>query len=139
MKLPRNTAERLQIILNHFSSQIRDYSSDVSKVAELRAVRTLRDGYVQALTTLDVDGLSVNLGTVRFDVDEATETVDEYRSKKFEVKKLSKTKIADRSSVPLSIRFSNDEHSAMKTLAVGCGAKISDVIRSALIYAGVIS
>ena len=45
----------------------------MAKIAELRAVRTLRDGAVQVLQILNVDGLTVKpVHVVEFDVNRAS-------------------------------------------------------------------
>ena len=56
----------------------------------------------------------------------------------FKIDKLSGHRVAKRESTPIGIRFTDDERSALKTVADQHGVKSSDVVRGALIYAGVI-
>lgn len=138
MKIERQKAELLEALLLGHELQIREYAKDVSKVAELRAVRTLRDGVIQTLQTLDVDGLTVSESGASFDVDQASVGVDESGVPKFKVIKFSDKRIPDRETTPICIRFTNEERDAMKAFADRNDAKTSDVVRSALIHAGVI-
>lgn len=139
MKIERQRAELIEALLLHYDKQISEYAEDVSKVAELRAVKTLRDGVVQALQTLDVDGLTVNVSFVSFDVNQASVEVDENGVPKFKIVKSSDKRIPDRETTPIAFRFTDEEREAMKAFADRNDAKTSDVVRSALIYAGVIS
>lgn len=138
MKIKRHNAEKIDIVLKHYCSQISKYSADVSKVAELRAVKTLRDGFVQALEALGVDGLCVNQTGVEFDVDQAAIDETDNVTQKFKIRKFSDKRIPDRESTPICIRFSDDERAAIKSVADKNDVKSSDVVRSALIFAGVI-
>lgn len=73
MKIERNKAEQIKVLIDHYNGRIREYEKDVAKIAELRAVRTLRDGAVQVLQILEVDGLTVKpMYVVEFDVDRAS-------------------------------------------------------------------
>ena len=73
MKIEREKAEQIKVLIDAYNERIREYEKDVSKIAELRAVRTLRDGAVQVLRILDVDGLTVKpVHVVEFDVDRAS-------------------------------------------------------------------
>lgn len=73
MKIERNKAEQIKTLIDAYNGRIREYEKDMSKIAELRAVRTLRDGAVQVLQILEVDGLSVKpVHIVEFDVDRAS-------------------------------------------------------------------
>ena len=139
MKIKRQRAELIEALLLHYDKQISEYAEDVSKVAELRAVKTLRDGVVQALQTLDVDGLTVNVSSVNFDVNQASVEVDENGVPKFKIVKSSDKRIPDRETTPIAFRFTDEERDAMKAFADRNDAKTSDVVRSALIYAGVIA
>ena len=139
MKIERQRAELIEALLLHYDKQISEYANDVSKVAELRAVKTLRDGVIQALQTLDVDGLTVNVSSVIFDVNQASVEVEENGVPKFKIMKSSDKRIPDRETTPIAFRFTDEERDAMKAFAYRNDAKTSDVVRSALIYAGVIA
>ena len=139
MKIERQRAKLIEALLLHYDKQISEYANDVSKVAELRAVKTLRDGVVQALQTLDVDGLAVGESGPSFDVDQASVDVDANGVPKFKVVKSSDKRIPDRETTPIAFRFTDEERDAMKEFADRNDAKTSDVVRSALIYAGVIA
>lgn len=73
MKIEREKAEQIKVLIDAYNERIREYEKDVSKIAELRAVRTLRDGAVQVLQILEVDGLTVKpVHVVEFDANRAT-------------------------------------------------------------------
>ena len=55
MEIEREKAEQIKALVGHYDERIREYEKDVSKVAELRAVRTLRDGAMQVLDILGID------------------------------------------------------------------------------------
>ena len=55
MEIEREKAEQIKVLVGHYDERIREYEKDVSKVAELRAVRTLRDGAMQVLDILGID------------------------------------------------------------------------------------
>lgn len=74
MKIEREKAVQIKTLIDAYNGRISEYEKDVAKIAELRAVRTLRDGgAVQVLQILDVDGLTVKpVHVVEFDVDRAS-------------------------------------------------------------------
>lgn len=73
MKIEREKAVQIKALIDAYNERIREYEKDISKIAELRAVRTLRDGAVQVLQILEVDGLTVKpVYVVEFDVDRAS-------------------------------------------------------------------
>ena len=73
MKIEQEKAVQIKALIDAYSERIREYEKDISKIAELRAVRTLRDGAVQVLQILKVDGLTVKpVYVVEFDVDRAS-------------------------------------------------------------------
>ena len=75
MKIEREKAERIKVLIDCYNKRIDEYEKDISKFAELRAVRTLRDGVLQVLEILAVDGLKVCHGVVKqvhFDVSKAS-------------------------------------------------------------------
>ena len=55
MEIEREKAEQIKVLVGHYDERIREYEKDVAKVAELRAVRTLRDGAMQVLDILGID------------------------------------------------------------------------------------
>lgn len=132
MKIERQRAELIEALLLHYDKQINEYAEDVSKVAELRAVKTLRDGVVQALQTLDVDGLTVSEAGVAFDVDRASEEFMSW------AKRIRSSRVSSRESSPMGMRFSPEELDALDVAAreLECGK--STVIRRALVYVGLI-
>ena len=73
MKIEREKAVQIKTLIDAYNERISEYEKDVAKIAELRAVRTLRDGAVQVLQILNVDGLTVKpVHVVEFDVDRAS-------------------------------------------------------------------
>ena len=44
MRVKRECAERVNVLIQHYNAKIEEYEQDVSKVAELRGVRTLLEG-----------------------------------------------------------------------------------------------
>ena len=133
MKLKRECAERVNVLIQHYNAKIDEYEKDVSKVAELRAVITLLEGVVQTLRAIDVDGLDAKPGCkVVFDVDLASEEFMEW------AKRIKTTRVSCRESLPMGTRFSQKEIDALDVAAreLECGK--STVIRRALVYVGVI-
>ena len=69
MKIEREKAVQIKTLIDAYNERISEYEKDVAKIAELRAVRTLRDGAVQVLQIL----LTVKpVHVVEFDVDRAS-------------------------------------------------------------------
>lgn len=137
MKLERKYVERIDVMIRHYNSRINELSQDASKVAEVRAVRTLRDGALQALQLIELDGLNDSPDHPYVDLDQASIPADEFGNPKFVLQKFSSERIAGRESQPLGIRFSEKERSALQGYADRKEVKISDIIRSALIFSGV--
>ena len=67
MKIEREKAMQIKTLIDAYNGRISEYEKDVAKIAELR------DGAVQVLKILDVDGLTVKpVHVVEFDVDRAS-------------------------------------------------------------------
>lgn len=138
MKLDRKHVERISVLLRYMNDRIAELSKDVSMVAEVRAVRTLRDGVIQALQCIELDGLHDDPAGPRIDLDQAAIPDDEFGNPKFVVNKFSGEKILGRESHPFAIRFSINEREVLRAFADRHGVTIADVVKSSLIFAGVI-
>lgn len=138
MKLDRKYVERISVLLRYMNDRIADLSKDVSMVAEVRAVRTLRDGVIQALQCIELNGLYDDPAGPRIDLDQAAIPADEFGNPKFVVNKFSSEKIFGRESQPFAIRFSINEREVLRAFADSHGVTIADVVKSSLIFAGVI-
>ena len=133
MRVKRECAERVNVLIQHYNAKIDEYAQDVSKVAELRGVRTLLEGVVQALSALELEGLDAKPGCkVSFYVDRASE---EFRSW---AKRIRSSRVSSRESSPMGMRFSQEELDKLDVAAreLECGK--STVIRRALVYVGLI-
>lgn len=137
MKLERKTCVRILALLCQYNARVRNLRQDVSAIAELRAIKTLRDGMIQVLSTIELDGLHDSPDGPLIDLDQASIPADEFGNPKFVLQKFSAERIAGRESQPLGIRFSEKERSALQGYADRKEVKISDIIRSALIFSGV--
>lgn len=133
MRIKRECAERVNVLIQHYNAKIEEYEQDVSKVAELRGVRTLLEGVVQALSALELEGLDAKPGCkVSFDVDRASEEFMSW------AKRIRSSRVSSRESSPMGMRFSSEELEALDVAAreLECGK--STVIRRALVYVGLI-
>lgn len=133
MRVKRECAERVNVLIQHYNAKIEEYEQDVSKVAELRGVRTLLEGVVQALSALELEGLDAKPGCkVRFDADRASEEFMSW------AKRIRSSRVSSRESSPMGMRFSPEELDALDVAAreLECGK--STVIRRALVYVGLI-
>ena len=133
MRVKRECAERVNVLIQHYNAKIEEYEQDVSKVAELRGVRTLLEGVVQALSALELEGLDAKPGCkVSFDVDRASEEFMSW------AKRIRSSRVSSRESSPMGMRFSPEELDALDVAAreLECGK--STVIRRALVYVGLI-
>lgn len=133
MRIKRECAERVNVLIKHYNAKIDEYERDVSKVAELRGVRTLLEGVVQALSALELEGLDAKPGCkVSFDVDRASEEFMSW------AKRIRSSRVSSRESSPMGMRFSPEELDALDVAAreLECGK--STVIRRALVYVGLI-
>ena len=133
MRIKRECAERVNVLIQHYNAKIEEYEQDVSKVAELRGVRTLLEGVVQALSAIELEGLDANPGCkVSFDVDRASEEFMSW------AKRIRSSRVSSRESSPMGMRFSPEELDALDVAAreLECGK--STVIRRALVYVGLI-
>ena len=133
MRIKRECAERVNVLIQHYNAKIEEYEQDVSKVAELRGVRTLLEGVVQALSALELEGLDAKPGCkVSFDVDRASEEFMSW------AKRIRSSRVSSRESSPMGMRFSPEELDALDVAAreLECGK--STVIRRALVYVGLI-
>lgn len=133
MRIKRECAERVNVLIQHYNAKIEEYEQDVSKVAELRGVRTLLEGVVQALSAIELEGLDAKPGCkVSFDVDRASEEFMSW------AKRIRSSRISSRESSPMGMRFSQDELDKLDAAAreLECGK--STVIRRALVYVGLI-
>lgn len=133
MRVKRECAERVNVLIQHYNAKIEEYEQDVSKVAELRGVRTLLEGVVQALSAIELEGLDAKPGCkVSFDVDRASEEFMSW------AKRIRSSRVSSRESSPMGMRFSPEELDALDVAAreLECGK--STVIRRALVYVGLI-
>ena len=133
MRVKRECAERVNVLIQHYNAKIEEYEQDVSKVAELRGVRTLLEGVVQALSALELEGLDAKPGCkVVFDADRASEEFMSW------AKRIRSSRVSSRESSPMGMRFSPEELDALDVAAreLECGK--STVIRRALVYVGLI-
>lgn len=133
MRVKRECAERVNVLIQHYNAKIEEYERDMSKVAELRGVRTLLEGVVQALSALELEGLDAKPGCrVSFDVDRASEEFMSW------AKRIRSSRVSSRESSPMGMRFSPEELDALDVAAreLECGK--STVIRRALVYVGLI-
>ena len=133
MRIKRECAERVNVLIQHYNAKIDEYERDVSKVAELRGVRTLLEGVVQALSAIELEGLDAKPGCkVCFDVDRASEEFMSW------AKRIRSSRVSSRESSPMGMRFSPEELDALDVAAreLECGK--STVIRRALVYVGLI-
>ena len=133
MRIKRECAERVNVLIQHYNANTEEYEQDVSKVAELRGVRTLLEGIVQALSAIELEGLDVKPGCkVSFDVDRASEEFMSW------AKRIRSSRVSSRESSPMGMRFSPEELDALDAAAreLECGK--STVIRRALVYVGLI-
>lgn len=133
MRVKRECAERVNVLIQHYNAKIEEYEQDVSKVAELRGVRTLLEGVVQALSAIELEGLDAKPGCkVSFDVDRASEEFMSW------AKRIRSSRVSSRESSPMGMRFSPEELDALDAAAreLECGK--STVIRRALVYVGLI-
>ena len=133
MRVKRECAERVNVLIQHYNAKIEEYEQDVSKVAELRGVRTLLEGVVQALSAIKLEGLDAKPGCkVSFDVDRASEEFMSW------AKRIRSSRVSSRESSPMGMRFSPEELDALDVAAreLECGK--STVIRRALVYVGLI-
>ena len=133
MRIKRESAERVNVLIQHYNAKIAEYGRDDSKVAELRAVRTLLEGVVRALSAIELEGLDVKPGfKVSFDADRASEEFMSW------AKRIKSSRVVSRESTPMGMRFSQEDNDALKAAAneLQCGK--STVIRRALIYVGLI-
>lgn len=133
MRIKRECAERVNVLIQHYNAKIEEYEQDVSKVAELRGVRTLLEGVVQALSAIELKGLDAKPGCkVSFDVDRASEEFMSW------AKRIRSSRVSSRESSPMGMRFSPEELDALDVAAreLECGK--STVIRRALVYVGLI-
>ena len=133
MRVKRECAERVNVLIQHYNAKIDEYERDVSKVAELRGVRTLLEGVVQALSAIELEGLDAKPGCkVSFDVDRASEEFMSW------AKRIRSSRVSSRESSPMGMRFSPEELDSLDVAAreLECGK--STVIRRALVYVGLI-
>ena len=133
MRIKRECAERVNVLIQHYNAKIEEYEQDVSKVAELRGVRTLLEGVVQALSAIELEGLDAKPACkVSFDVDRASEEFMSW------AKRIRSSRVSSRESSPMGMRFSPEELDKLDVAAreLECGK--STVIRRALVYVGLI-
>lgn len=136
MKIKRKNADQIAVLLDHYEKQIAAYADDVSKIAEVRAVKTLRDGVIQGLQAIEIDGLSVDGMKIGFDVDAAADDTEAKR--KFRVTQFSRRRNTKEQSTPMNVRFTQRERKRIEDCAIEMKCKASDVIRSALACVGVL-
>lgn len=133
MRIKRECAERVNVLIQHYNAKIEEYEQDVSKVAELRGVRTLLEGVVQALSALELEGLDAKPGCkVCFDTDRASEEFMSW------AKRIRSSRVSSRESSPMGMRFSPEELDALDVAASELECGKSTVIRRALVYVGLI-